>query len=478
MTNSNRLTSRPPGRLFYCLLISLLLVMRAHATGPALTTITDIVYRADGSPAGGTLVITWPNFSTADNKAVAAGELHLTIGTAGAMTVALAPNTGSTPFGTYYKVVYKLDDGTTSTEYWLIPTTGPTTIAAIRSTVVPTQVAAQLASKQYVDAAVGGTVHIAGTESITGAKSFTLSPTAPTPTIASAVATKSYVDALVGGGGGSGYLPLSGGTMTGSLFLWHDPTSPTQPATRNYVDIATATLTAGIGSRLSRINDSPITLAGVRYADSFTGASVGGQIDAACADLGGTNGIVVVPSTLGAGWSVAGIPSNCTIYDFRGAGGSTQVAFARGTDFYGRYTSVGSGLQIVSPMMIEFDAYSGGVSNIATTKTQWQGIRLEGKGRTIGERKGVEINLSTYGKGDSIGIMASSYDAGGYSTGGDEGSEGGRFMSAQGDTSADGGFARGTVASVSGNTITGTWTAGTNASLGELRPLINTSRGV
>src|SRR5205085_1390051 len=48
----------------------------------------------------------------------------------------------------------------------------------------------------------------------------------------------------------------------------------------------------------------------------------------------------------------------------------------------------------------------------------------------------------------------------------------------QGDTSADGGFPRGTAASVSGNTITGTWTAGTNAGLGEQRPLINTSRGV
>src|SRR4051812_32114509 len=98
MTNSNGLTSRPPGRLFYCLLISLLLVMRAHATGPALTTITDIVYRADGSPAGGTLVITWPNFSTADNKAVAAGELHINIGAAGAPagkpTSALSPDAG------------------------------------------------------------------------------------------------------------------------------------------------------------------------------------------------------------------------------------------------------------------------------------------------------------------------------------------------------------------------------------------------
>src|SRR3954471_1201563 len=202
MTNSIRSSSRPPGRLFYCLLISVLLAVRAHATGPALTTITDIVYRADGSPASGMAVITWPNFSTADNKAVAAGELHITIGPAGAsagqLTVALAPNAGSIPAGTYYKVVYKLDDGTTTTEYWVVPATGPTTIAAIRATVVPTQVAAQLVSKQYVDTAVSTAVHIAGTESITGAKNFAVSPTAPSPTTSSAIATKAYVDSVAG----------------------------------------------------------------------------------------------------------------------------------------------------------------------------------------------------------------------------------------------------------------------------------------
>ena len=131
--------------------------------------------------------------------------------------------------------------------------------------------------------------------------------------------------------------------MTGSLFLAADPTSPTQATTRHYVDVQTATLTGGIAGKLGRINDSPITLAGVRYADQFTGASVGGQIDAACADLSGANGIVVIPSTLGAGWSLAGIPTNCTVYDFRGIGGSTQTAYARGISFYGRYTQVGSG---------------------------------------------------------------------------------------------------------------------------------------
>ena len=467
-------------RLTLCL-VSLLVCAKLYATGPTLVTISDIVYRADGSPASGTVVITWPNFSTADNKAVAAGELNVTIGPGGVMIIALAPNANSVPAGTYYKVVYKLDDGTTSTEYWVVPATGPTTIAAIRATIVPTQVAAQLASRQYVDSAVGNVVHLSGSESITGAKSFAVSPTAPDPTAAAAVATKNYVDLIMSGGLSGTYLPLAGGTMTGPLYLWNDPTSPTQASNRHYVDLQTSTLMAGLATKLARINDSPISLAGVRYADSFSGTSVGDQIDQACADLSGANGIVVVPSTLGAGWSLAGIPSNCTIYDFRGIGGSTQTAYSRGTNFYGRYTQVGSGLQIVSPMLIEFDAYAGGVNSWpggAATKTQWQGLRIQGTGRTIGERKGIEINVATPGKGDNIGVMASVYDSGGYSTGGDEGSEGGRFMTMQGDSSADGGFPRGTVASVSSNTVTGTWTSSTNANLGEQRPLINTTRGV
>ncbi len=478
--NTYRNLRRPIGRLFLCL-ISLLFAVRLHASGPGLVTINDIVYRADGSPATGTVVITWPNFSTVDGKAVAAGELHVTIASGGVIIIALAPNANSVPAGTYYKVVYKLDDGTTSTEYWVVPPTGPTTIAAIRATVVPTQVAAQMASRQYVDSAVGNVVHLSGSESITGAKSFAVSPTAPDPTSAAAVATKNYVDVAISGGVSGTFLPTSGGTMTGALNLWNDPTSPTQASNRHYVDIQTTMLMAGLATKLARINDSPISLAGVRYADSFSGTSVGDQIDQACADLSGANGVVVIPSTLGAGWSLIGIPSNCTVYDFRGIGGSTQTAYTRGTGYYGRYTQVGSGLQIVSPMLIEFDAYSGGVNTwpgAPATKTQWQGLRIQGTGRTIGERKGIEVNVATPGKGDNIGVMASVYDSGGYSTGGDEGSEGGRFMTMQGDSSADGGFPRGTVASVSINTVTGTWTSSTNANLGEQRPLINTTRGV
>ena len=48
--------------------------------------------------------------------------------------MALVPNTGSTPAGTFYTVVYQLDDGTVKTEFWIVTSTSPTTIAAVRTT--------------------------------------------------------------------------------------------------------------------------------------------------------------------------------------------------------------------------------------------------------------------------------------------------------------------------------------------------------
>src|SRR5947207_1442068 len=111
---SVRFESRPFGRLSY-FLISLLVAMlasRLDAQAPQTTQITDIVYRSDGTPARGAVLISWPNFTTADQKAVAAGRLSVTLGTGGALSIALVPNAGGDPAGTYYKVTFQLDDGT------------------------------------------------------------------------------------------------------------------------------------------------------------------------------------------------------------------------------------------------------------------------------------------------------------------------------------------------------------------------------
>ena len=84
----------------------------AHAQGaPTTTLINDTVYRADGTPAGGVLLISWGPFTTAAGKPIAAGNLSATLGTGGTLNVSLVPNAGATPASMYYEVVYQLDDG-------------------------------------------------------------------------------------------------------------------------------------------------------------------------------------------------------------------------------------------------------------------------------------------------------------------------------------------------------------------------------
>src|SRR5205823_14908075 len=126
------------------------------------------------TPAGGTVLISWPTFSGADGSAVAAGTKSVTLGSGGTLSVALAPNVGANPSGTYYTVVMQLNDGTSRTEYWLVGTTSPTTLAAVRTTPGASSTAAQLATRQYVDLAVANrasdssVVHVSGAETISG----------------------------------------------------------------------------------------------------------------------------------------------------------------------------------------------------------------------------------------------------------------------------------------------------------------------
>ena len=156
------------------------------------TTVQDTVYHADGTTATGTILVTWPAFVTASGKTVAAGNITASIGSGGTVSLNLAPNVGSTPAGSYYTAVYHLDDGTVSKEYWSVPTVPSTTVAAIRSLVVPASVAIQ-------------------------------------------TVTTTQINSLLGS-----YLPLNGGTLSGALQLHADPTAAMQAATKNYVDNAIA----------------------------------------------------------------------------------------------------------------------------------------------------------------------------------------------------------------------------------------------
>src|ERR1700742_5121270 len=84
-----------------CMMTMLRPVAVAQTSGSIATTqITDTVYRADGTPATGSVIVSWQAFSTASGQAVPGGTTSATI-TNGALNVQLVPNAGSTPMETY-----------------------------------------------------------------------------------------------------------------------------------------------------------------------------------------------------------------------------------------------------------------------------------------------------------------------------------------------------------------------------------------
>ena len=220
---------RPLVRLFYLgltVISTLNMGQRCGgvAPGSATTTVSDTVYLADGSTARGSLIITWPPFVTASGTAVAAGTTNVALGSNGALNVALMPNAGATPAGVYYTVVYQLGPGQVKTEFWMVPTASPATLATVRTT-PGSGLAGQPVSMQYVNSALAtkanddAVVHVSGTETIAGTKTFSSSPNVPAPSSAADIATKGYVDEAVTTVGAGSFVPTAGGTMTGPLSL-------------------------------------------------------------------------------------------------------------------------------------------------------------------------------------------------------------------------------------------------------------------
>lgn len=192
-------------------------------SGPATTQIVDTVYRADGSPAQGVLLISWNGFTTSDGKPVAAGSASVTLGAGGALSVSLVPNASANPANTYYTVVFQLDDNV-RTEYWVVPAKSPAVLADVRAT-PGTGNTSQLVSRQYVDSAVAGkasdqsVVHLSGIETIAGTKQFSASPSVPAPVTATDAANKAYVDSAVAAVGAGSFVAKTGDTMSGPLVL-------------------------------------------------------------------------------------------------------------------------------------------------------------------------------------------------------------------------------------------------------------------
>jgi hypothetical protein len=253
---SRKRTARPV--LSWLVRVTVLAVLLCLAAGRAAeaqtvttTTVQGTVYLANGQPGAGTLDVSWPAFTTSSGSAVTAGRLTVTIAADGFMSVNLTPNLGATPAGLFYTAVYHMSDGTTSTEYWVIPAAAQAALGQVRAQVMPAAQAVQAVTKAYVDQAVA---------------------------------------ALNGS-----YVPLAGGTMTGPLYLNGDPAQPLQASDKHYVDTGVATAVPLAGGNMT----GALTTPSVNGVQSPTTVSSQTTLQAAINSAGSTGALEIPPTYTG-----------------------------------------------------------------------------------------------------------------------------------------------------------------------------------
>jgi hypothetical protein len=252
-------------------MLAMTLVSIAMAQAVSTTTVQGTVYLANGQPGAGTLLISWPSFTTAAGQAVAADSITVAIGTDGFMSVNLAANLGATPAGEFYTAVYDMSDGTTSTQYWVVPAAANASLAAVQAQVMPAAQAVQTVSKAYVDQAIAELSASSG-------------------------------------------LSASGGTLTGPLYLSGDPTQPLQASDKHYVDTQVATAVPLAGGNMTGALTTP-TMNGVQ-APAVASSQTTLQ---AAMTAAGTNGAMVIPPTY-AGTDTFTNVNGVKVTDMRSAG--------------------------------------------------------------------------------------------------------------------------------------------------------------
>jgi Pectate lyase superfamily protein len=245
----------------------------AAAQGVTTTTVQGTVYLANGQVGSGTLLLTWPSFTTASGQSVAADKLTVTIAPDGFISVNLAPNLGATPAGLYYTAVYYLSDGSTNTQYWVIPAAASASLAQVQARLMPAAQAVQAVSKTYVD-----------------------------EQIAEAIGS---------------LLTASGGTLTGPLYLNGDPTQPLQAADKHYVDETFAEAVPLAGGNMTGALQSP----GVNGVESPLAGSAQTTLQAAM-NTAATSGAVEIPPAY-AGSDTFNNPNGLYVNDLR-AGAAQQ----------------------------------------------------------------------------------------------------------------------------------------------------------
>ncbi len=400
----------------------------AQTSSIATTRVTDTIYEADGTTATGTVLLSWPSFTTAGGSSVPAGSTSVTIGAGGLLSVQLVPNAGSTPMGSYYTAVYHLDDGSVTREYWVVPSqAAAVTVSAIKSTVLPTSVAMQTVSKSYVDTAIAAAV--------TGH---------PLDTTANP------------------YVLKSGDSMTGPLVLSADPTAAMQASDKSYVDTQVAAVAAGIGQKVSTIPSGTQTvvqgpgtqlgvnnLNGVEYAGQYvTGGGSNGIANAtASADCAAGCKVVAEPTYGSSEVSAATTWNNKThVQDERGGAtfesflnplpvqnagldAAKTIAIASTQSASDVLAATGNANILSTGLAISSEALAGGSNtfpnHIQATlpyfKTTYSGLLMTGNNFTVGQHILDNQSQDCYGVGDCLLGARFMRSSGGYRDDADEG---------------------------------------------------------
>jgi hypothetical protein len=94
----------------------------AGSAAPTLTTIQDVLYKADGTRFSGTLTISWNSFQAVDSYTIVTQSTTVKV-VEGNLRVQLVPTTSATP-PAYYTVTYNSDGRVQFQETWAVPTSG------------------------------------------------------------------------------------------------------------------------------------------------------------------------------------------------------------------------------------------------------------------------------------------------------------------------------------------------------------------
>ena len=141
--------SRWTGRMMVGVLVASLRI----CADPAMTTIQDTLYTADGNRFNGVVTITWQSFEAGDTSNISAQSRRLSV-TNGNLYVQLVPTTTSATPATY-AVQYNTSSNIQFTEIWAVPpSSSPLRVRDVRlspGAVSTTGAASQNASVQIAD---------------------------------------------------------------------------------------------------------------------------------------------------------------------------------------------------------------------------------------------------------------------------------------------------------------------------------------